>query len=312
MVLQPNEMDFSSKKFSMIICGSPGIGKTTLALSAPNPILIDFDDGISRVKAKHRKPTISISKYEELQEDMKSQAFKDAETVVIDTGGSFITYLQDWAMRENPTQNKKKSGGISMQGFGAVKSEFVNFTNNLKTLYDKNIIYIFHTVEEKSKDDIKQRLMCEGSARNIVWQPCDLGCYLQIQNGERYMGFTPTEEYFAKGCYGISGLVKVPELGDDTPNTILTELFEQARKNMKEENKVFEEEKKTYDAAMRMGADIVDSVTDAKTAFDALQKIKGIQHALTSQREIKAMFTAKTKDLNLKWDKAVGGYVQAG
>ena len=55
MINEPNEMTFDSKKFSMILYGSPGVGKTTLALSAPDPVLIDFDRGISRIKAEHRR-----------------------------------------------------------------------------------------------------------------------------------------------------------------------------------------------------------------------------------------------------------------
>ena len=171
-VVTPNEMDFSNKNFSMIISGSPGIGKTTLALSAPNPILVDFDGGISRVKARHRKTTIVGDTYEEVLKDLEtSSAVKAAETIVIDTGGALITYLQDWAMRDNPTLNKQKNGAISLKGFGAVKSEFVRLTNKLQYTMKKNVIYVFHTTEEKDGDVTKQRLMCEGAARNIVWQP---------------------------------------------------------------------------------------------------------------------------------------------
>lgn len=109
-VYMPNEMDFQGKNFSMIISGSPGIGKTTLALSAPDPVLVDFDEGVSRVKARHRKPTIMGKTYEEIRDDIEtSQLVKDAKTIVIDTGGAFITYLQDWAIRDNPTVNKQKA-----------------------------------------------------------------------------------------------------------------------------------------------------------------------------------------------------------
>ena len=54
MILTPEKMDFSKQTFSAIIYGSPGIGKTTLACSAPRPLLIDFDRGVSRVRADHR------------------------------------------------------------------------------------------------------------------------------------------------------------------------------------------------------------------------------------------------------------------
>lgn len=49
MIVKPEEMDFSGRKIAMIVAGVPGIGKTTLALSAPKPLLIDLDDGVSRV-----------------------------------------------------------------------------------------------------------------------------------------------------------------------------------------------------------------------------------------------------------------------
>ena len=141
MIKQPIDMEFSDKKFSMILYGSPGLGKTTLALSAPDPILIDFDRGVSRVKAYHRKTTIICSTYEEVLEDIRSPEIKDCQTIIIDTGGSFVTYLQDWAMRANPAQNRQKNGALSLKGFGAVKQEFQRFTNMVKDTMNKNIIY---------------------------------------------------------------------------------------------------------------------------------------------------------------------------
>ena len=48
-ILEPDQMDFSGKKFSMIIAGAPGSGKTTLAMSAPSPILVDLEIGRAHV-----------------------------------------------------------------------------------------------------------------------------------------------------------------------------------------------------------------------------------------------------------------------
>ena len=78
-------MKFDDKKFSMIIVGAPGTGKTTLALSAPDPILLDLDKGISRVKAQHRTIASMVDTYEELLEDLKTDAFQRAKTIVVDT-----------------------------------------------------------------------------------------------------------------------------------------------------------------------------------------------------------------------------------
>ena len=105
-IVKPEQLDFSGKKFSMILYGSPGVGKTTLALSAPNPLLIDFDRGISRVRANHRTASIQSTTYEEVLKDIASPEAKEYETIVVDTGGSFVTFLQDWAIRTNPSQNQ--------------------------------------------------------------------------------------------------------------------------------------------------------------------------------------------------------------
>lgn len=91
MIVQPNEMSFADKNFSMIIYGPPGVGKSTLALSAPDPVLIDFDGGIARVKAYHRKTTIQCQNYEEVLKDLNSDAVRNCKTIIVDTGGSFIT-----------------------------------------------------------------------------------------------------------------------------------------------------------------------------------------------------------------------------
>ena len=41
MIVKPENMDFSNKNIIMIISGLPGVGKTTLSLSAPDVVLVD-------------------------------------------------------------------------------------------------------------------------------------------------------------------------------------------------------------------------------------------------------------------------------
>ncbi len=310
MIKQPIDMTFNDKKFSMIIYGSPGLGKTTLALSAPDPILIDFDRGISRVKAYHRKPTIMCSTYEEVLEDIQSSEVKDCQTIIVDTGGSFVAFLQDWAMRANPTVNKQKNGALSLKGFGAVKQEFQRFTNTVRDVLNKNVIYIFHSDEQKDKDgNPQQRLQCEGAARNLVWQPCDLGCYMQMIGTERVVTFTPTDEFFAKGCYGIDGQRKVPAIGPNDKNDFLTRLFEEAKANIAAENDAFTPIKEQYDAVMEEVKAIIDGVTTAEEATAAAQSLPGLNHALTSKKEASAMLNAKATQLGFAWDRTAKAYL---
>lgn len=312
MIKQPIDMSFSDKKFSMILYGSPGLGKTTLALSAPAPVLIDFDRGVSRVKAYHRKTTIMCSTYEEVLEDIRSPEIKDCQTIIIDTGGSFVTYLQDWAMRTNPAQNRQKNGALSIKGFGAVKQEFQRFTNMVRDTMNKNIIYIFHSDEQKDKDgNPMQRLQCEGAARNLVWQPCDLGAYMQMIGNRRVVNFTPTDEFFAKGCYGIDGQREVPTIGLTDKNDFLTRLFDEARANIDAENDAFIPIKEQYDAVMADAREIIAAINTAEEANAAAEILPNLEHALTSKKECGALLNERAKEIGLVWDKTSKKYISS-
>lgn len=238
---------------------------------------------------------------------------KDFETIVVDTGGSFVTYLQDWAMRDNPTLNKQKNGAISLKGFGAVKSEFIRFTNYVKDTLNKNLIYVFHSQEQTDKDgNTQQRLMCEGAAKNIVWTPCDFGGYVQMIGNRRVVCFTPEQEFFAKGCHGITGQIAVPELTTETQNDFITRLFNKAKANIAAESEAFAPMREQYKKAMIRVQEIMSSVVDIETANTALAEIDKLPHALTSKKEASSMLQAKATELGIKYSKRVGGFISAG
>ena len=312
MIVTPENMSFDNKKFSMILYGSPGVGKTTLALSAPDPILIDFDRGMSRVRTQHRKTSIFCDTYEDVLTDLESPAMKDFQTIVVDTGGSFITYLQDWAMRADPKVNKQKNGAISLKGFGAVKQEFSRFTGYVRDTLHKNLIYVFHSMEQTDKDgNVQVRLMCEGAAKNIVWTPCDFGGYVQMIGNQRVVCFTPEQEYFAKGCHGIKGQMVVPELGPNDENNFITKLFDKAKANIAAEAEAYAPIKAQYEAVMETVRKMLESVTDAESANKVSTDIQALAHASTSLKESSKMLKDKAASIGLVYSKSAAGFIKA-
>ena len=74
--------------------------------------------------------------------------------------------------------------------------------------------------------------------------------------------------------------------------------------------KHIEEAKALYQAAMTGGRLLIADVKDAQTANETFPLLAKLEHRLTSEREIKAEWVAKMKELGLVYDKATGQYVQ--
>lgn len=306
-LIKPSEMDFSEKNIIMLISGLPGTGKTTLALSAPDVVLVDTDEGIVRVSPEHRRDTIIAKSYEELLNDLRG--LSGYKSLVIDTGGALIDMLKDWAVRNEPSASKK-SGGFSQQGYGIVKAEFLRLSAELRRRF--NVIYLFHVNKDKNAEEIFYDIVCEGSAKTLVYQPADLCGFLHMVNGERYLGFTPTMNYNAKSAYGIKGLVKVPELMPGMPNNFLTLLFEKIRANLRSESQQNKEDAQKYDNVMEAGGKIIMSVKAPEDVEGALEEIKALKHALTSEAELKAALKGRLNELHIVYDKAEKKYVAQG
>lgn len=304
MIRQPNE-ERPKKKMRMIIAALPGIGKSTLALSAPKPLLIDLDKGIDRIEPEWRVPFIQDDNYEEVLEDLTEENLKPFETIVVDTGGKLQSLMTPYLIKQDP-KNGQSNGALSLRGFGALGMELQNFLDKLER-FNKNVIIVFHATEEKDGDDTKLRIMAQGSFRNTVWQPMDLGGFMEMRNNKRVIGFSPCDRYYAKGTRGISGVYEIPELKAGDRNDFLTRLFEMYAQKDEADSAKARDELTAYNKAMDEAELMLKAVVDAETAgqFD----INAVEHALTSKEEIKAKFLAKLKELGLRYDKATKTYV---
>ena len=310
-IKKANELNYADKKMSLIIQGSPGVGKTTIAQSAPKVLTIDTDNGMCRVKPQHRQDTSVCTTFDEVKADIAA-AKGQYETIVIDTGGALIEMLKQYVV-DNPKDFKggaKATGGISLQGFGFVKQLWNDFTADLRRNF--NVIIIFHESAERNGDDgTFYQIVCEGSTRTTVYQSADLAARLFVNNGQRYLGFTPTEQYSAKSCFGISGLVAVPELKDGAKNDFLSVLFAKVRKNLEEETKTLSKDQEEYNEIMEATKRICESITSIDNVADAFDAFNRMEHVLTSKKEGMAMIKKKLSEIGVRWDKATNKWVAA-
>lgn len=324
MILKPDKLTFADKKIRMLIAGFPGIGKTTLALSAPKPLYIDVDLSAERIEPEILALAEGIAQprdYEELRQDLGIGASEiemqrvrndlaSYETIVIDTGGKLLSIMGQYGKKIEPKYGQR-DGSLSLKGYGWLGKEFQRFLDHCIYELNKHIVIVFHAVEEKDGDDTKLRIKAEGSSKNSVWEVMDLGGFMEMRGNSRTVGFSNCERYFAKGTRGVHGVHVIPELKHGTSNDFLTKLFEQYNAKAAAEVAENNAKREIYDAAMAEGYGIVATVVDVDTANAAIPKLKAIKHALTSEMEISIAFNRQIKALGLFYDKVLKQYTEA-
>ena len=73
---KPSDLALEKKNFAMLISGSPGLGKTTLACSAPKPLVFDFDRGIDRMEYSYIPQYSQCDSYSEFLNDLETADYK--------------------------------------------------------------------------------------------------------------------------------------------------------------------------------------------------------------------------------------------
>ena len=309
MIKRPEEVVQTTKKIRMIIAGFPGIGKTTLGLSAPKPLLIDVDRGIDRVQAKNRKDFTQPITYEELLQDLKSD-LSSYETLVFDTGGKLLDLMKPYVIKQDSKNGQKDGTTLSIKGYGAVGKEFQRLMDYAYYNLNKNVVVLFHAKEDKDGEATKLRILVEGSTKDNVWQPMDLGGFMEMYNGKRTIGFDNCERYYAKGTHGVKGVIELPDLNNpNIPNDFLTKLFEKVNESIREEATYFEEQKKNYEKIMSEVGNSIENMTE-ESIDSVMEILKTAKHVLTSEKELRFMFKKKIESLEMIWDFDKRKYVK--
>ena len=115
----------------------------------------------------------------------------------------------------------------------------------------------------------------------------ELGGFVEMQGNIRTIGFSNCERYLLRVPHGISGIRKIPELNDNTPNDFLTRLFQEVQNNIKKETEIFEARQAEYEALM---AYFDFENTDVN---ELMKQISTAKHILTSEKELKASLKKK-------------------
>lgn len=225
---------------TFIIYGSEGVGKTTLASGAPNPLLIDVEGGRGSIMKTENEPDI----LEPDTVDGLGDAYvwlKDNEdeydSVILDT----ITEIEKWFLMEIVETGAKKNSSKNpdlitqndyLQGSTRLRKMGRKFRN-----LDMNTIFLAHQREDKDEMTgvIKYGPAVMPSVMKDLNAFCDYIFYLGVdEDGIRNLLTQPTERYTAK--HRVGELPKKIELGDSYEDMDFQEILTTIKDSNKEES----------------------------------------------------------------------------
>jgi len=299
LLTSPSELE-APTTVAMMLYGQPGCYKTTTALSAPNPVLLDFDQGMHRIKPKYRVPSLQVTNYQQVLDLLASNELAPFDSIVIDTGGKLVDRIAEHVIKTNP-KNGAPGGGPSLQGWSAIRAEFSRLVKELK-LRNKSLIIVAHESEEKNGDDTIKRPDIAGSARKDVVKELDCMGYMERAGGKKsIISFTPSDKFYAKNSIELDDSVEVPELKDDMPNDFLSRyVFKASAAKLEKQNAMRKEYEKLL---FNIGAQV--------DGLKTLEEVNAFYAKLDEQSVIwdsvfytKNLLKKKVADLGFEFDKA--------
>lgn len=305
---KPNELEVNST-IKMLIYGNPGIGKSTLALSAPNPVLLDFDGGVHRVNGAFQCPTLQVKSWDEVLEALEED-LSEFGTIVIDTVGKMLDYMSAYIIK-NDSKMAMRDGSLSLKGYGARKTMFVNFISKCSML-GKHVVFVAHEKEEKDGEMRIVRPEIGGSSAGDLMKELDLVGYMQAIGTERHVFWSPQEKFYAKNTCNLPQAHKVPIIIDKdgnvtSSNTFLSNIFASYKGYLDKQAEIGDE----YAALMDVIKESVECVTDASSANEVADKIKSFKHIWDSKLRGGLLLNDKCKSIGLKLNKLTKQYESA-
>ncbi|WP_293916593.1 MULTISPECIES: ATP-binding protein [unclassified Sphingobacterium] len=292
LIKKPSELVVPTTLKSLLY-GQPGIGKTTLALSSPDPLLLDFDGGVHRVQAQHQTPTVQIRSWEDVQQVLQED-LTDFKTLVIDTAGKMLDFMSTYLIKTNPKMGTA-GGQLQIQGYGARKAMFIQFLTQVSML-GLNLIFVAHDTEEKDGEQKIIRPLIGGSSGGDLIRELDLVGYMEAKGKQRTISFDACERFYGKNTCMLDPLINIPDATND-PNNLMTTIIKRYAQASHERKKQADE----FNSLMQtIKGNIDELVVDANTANDMIPWITDeVQHIWNSKMLASRYLSDKAKSLGL-------------
>lgn len=311
MFKKPSELAYNST-IKALVYGQPGLGKTTVALSTPNPVLFDFDGGVQRVNGAFQCPTLQVQSWDEVLQALQEleTGANDFKTIVIDTAGKMLDFMSTYIIKQDSRMGMR-DGSLSLKGYGARKMMFINFLKRV-TMMGKHVIFVAHEREEKDGDLRIVRPEIGGSSQGDLIKELDLVGYMQAIGNERTISWTPQEKFYAKNTCNLTPMQKIPCIIDAQGkiighNNFMSVIFDNYAKYLKEESSL----RKEYDALISEIEGEVACISDAEQANAYILSMKEKKQIWDSNAHAKSFIIERCKELGLKFNSSTKKYEAA-
>lgn len=247
--------------------GQPGIGKTTLALSAPKPLLLDTDNGIHRVQSEYRVDCVQVKSYEDILEVLEED-LSDYETIVIDTLGELVNFMLKY-FADKDKSLITRGGTYNIKIWGFIKQEFQNLKMKLQLL-NKHLIFVSHTKEDKDGEIKNYRMDVAGSTSETVTKILDFLGFCEMLGKSRSISFSPSARFYAKNSIGLNDYLEIPQLKTGDKNDFLTkEVIEPTIAKRKQESAAL----KINEEKLQQGRYLIEQATEPNAVLTAFKEM---------------------------------------
>lgn len=295
LIKKSNELTIPST-VKMMIYGQAGMGKTTLALSAPRPLLLDFDDGVKRVNMAHLDGVdiVQVTSWQDVQQVLQEN-LSAYQTIVVDTIGKMMDFIITYKCGTRQPQ---------IRDWGGINAEFSWMTRTLSSL-NKNVVFVAHRDTRKEGDDTVFIPALREKSYNSIVTELDLLGYLEMKNENgvqrRTITFDPTSRNDGKNTCNLPGIMFVPGIVDaagnpTAKNNFITTQVIAPYLNMLAVKKAQQEQ---YDKLIAELRDNIELITDAQSANDFIARIDNFEHIGSSKAMASKMLADKARALNL-------------
>lgn len=168
----------------MVVYGEGGVGKTTFAATAPNPIIADCENGSKYFGLRGIESDVAIiENWGDMEEFMEISITDKYDTIIIDPIGELMEKLISYMINKADSKLVQKDGNPTMAGWGWLKKTMRNF---LKVMRDsgKNIIIVAHVQEKDDEGRMVKRPMVATKLASELVNLVDVVGYMTTLSNE--------------------------------------------------------------------------------------------------------------------------------